>query len=78
VREQLGIDEGDYLEISVRDDEVVLKRKFMLDNLPEVELSPAWQRMVEEALEAERKGEVRTFPDVKTGLEALKRAIGLD
>lgn len=77
-REQLGISEGDYLEVTIRDDELVLRRKFMLDGLPEVELSPEWQRMLDEALEAEQRGEIRSFPDVKTGLEALRRAVGLD
>lgn len=78
IRRALGIKEGDYLSVSVEDGRVVLTPQMMLDRIPEGKLSAKGERMLDEALEAEREGRVRRFTDFDEGLEALKRELGLD
>lgn len=78
VRRALGIKEGDYLSVSVENGRVVLTPQMMLDRVPEGKLSAEGERMLDEALQAEREGRVRCFSDFDEGLEALKRELGLD
>jgi AbrB family looped-hinge helix DNA binding protein len=78
VRKALGIKEGDYLQVSVHEGKVVLTPQLMLDKLPEVTLSAEGERMLEEALEDERQGRVREFPDMASLVAELKHEAGLD
>ena len=78
VRKALGIKEGDYLNVSLEGGRVILTPQVMLDKLPEGQLSAEGLRMVEEAREDVRAGRVTRFDDFDSGLEALKRELGLD
>ena len=74
VRKALNIREGDYLDVTVEGERVVLRPQIVLDRAPEVSLSAAGEQMLEQALAEVGAGRVKEHPDVQTLLEELRNA----
>lgn len=70
-RRALGIEEGDYLEVEVRDNTIVLVPQAVMTKLPPVTLSEEGERMLEEALGDVREGRVKEYGSVDSLLEEL-------
>lgn len=70
-RRVLGIKEGDYLEVKLEDNRLVLQPKTVFDKFPEVELSAEGKKLLSEALEDVKKGRVKKFGDVKDLIKSL-------
>jgi AbrB family looped-hinge helix DNA binding protein len=75
VREQLGIEEGDFMDVQVRNGEVVLKVKRLVDKEQAWFWSQRWQQGEKEAQEDIRAGRVHKFSDAKSAVVFLHRRI---
>lgn len=73
VRKFLGIQEGDYLEVKIEKNAVVLKPKTILDKLPMFELSLTGEAMLQEALNDVKAGRVKKFDDVNDLINDLHK-----
>jgi len=73
VRRFLGIQEGDYLEVKIEKNTVVLKPKTILDKLPTFELSLKGEAMLQEAFDDVKAGRVKKFDNVKDLINALHK-----
>mgnify|MGYP001573602723 CR=1 FL=1 len=73
VRKFLGIQEGDYLEVKIEKDAVVLKPKTILDKFPIFELSLSGEAMLQEALDDVKAGRVKKFNNVKDLISDLHK-----
>lgn len=71
VRQALGIQEGDYLEVSVEGNRIVLIPQAVVDKFPSVTLSEKGQQMLEEALDDLREGRTKAHQDVNSLIEEL-------
>lgn len=71
VRQALGIEEGDYLQVAVQGNTIVLVPQTLVTKLPPVSLSKEGERMLEEALEDVRKGRVKEHDSVDSLIEEL-------
>ena len=71
IRQKLGIQEGDYLEARVEGHKVVLIPQAVIAKLPPVTLSPAGERVLEEALEDVQAGRVRTHDSAEALIAEL-------
>jgi len=59
IRKELGIKEGDYLEIVKEDDKIVIIPKILVDKVS-VNLSAKGEEMLKEAIDDVRKGKVES------------------
>jgi AbrB family looped-hinge helix DNA binding protein len=76
VRQELGIEEGDFLDIQVRNGEIVLKVKKLVDKEQSWFWTNRWQQG-EKAAEADiRVGRVHNFPVTKEALDFLHKRVG--
>ena len=73
VREKLGIEEGDFLDVQVRNGEIVLKVKKLIDKEQAWFWSERWQRGENEAEEDIRAGRVRKFSHSRSAIDFLHR-----
>jgi len=64
VRKQLGIEEGDLVEIEVEDERAVLMPKKLVDNNQAYFWTKKWQEGEREADEDIKTGRVKTFDSV--------------
>jgi len=64
IRKALGIKEGDYLEVEVEGNKIVLIPKILIDKAEAVTLSKKGEEMLQEALEDVKKGRVEKFKNV--------------
>jgi len=71
VRQALGIEEGDYLQVMVEDNKIILVPQMLVTKLPPVSLSKEGERILEEALEDVRKGRVKEHESVDSLIEEL-------
>jgi len=71
VRQELGIKEGDFLDIQVKNGEIVLKIKTLIDKEQAWFWSERWQRGEAEAQEDIRTGHVRRFSDAESAVTFL-------
>ncbi len=71
IREALGIEEGDYLQVMVEDNKIVLVPQALVTKLPPVSLSETGERMLEEALEDVREGRVQEHDSVESLIAEL-------
>ena len=71
-RRQLGIEEGDLVEIEVMDDRAILVPKKLVDKSQAYFWTAAWQRAEQEAEDDIRAGRVTTFDSVEEILEDLR------
>jgi AbrB family looped-hinge helix DNA binding protein len=75
VREKLGIEEGDFMDVQVRNGEIVLKVKRLVDKEQAWFWSERWQQGEKEAEDDIRAGRVHNFPDAKSTVAFLHRRI---
>jgi antitoxin PrlF len=71
VREKLGIEEGDFLDVQVRNGEIVLKVKKLVDKEQSWFWSERWQQGENEAEADIRAGRVHKFPHSKEAVAFL-------
>ncbi len=71
VRQELGVEEGDYMDVQVRDGEIVLKLKKLIDKDQAWFWTKRWQQGEREAEEDIRAGRVHRFPDTKAAVTHL-------
>jgi AbrB family looped-hinge helix DNA binding protein len=76
VRQELGIEEGDFLDIQVRSGEIVLKVKKLVDKEQAWFWTNRWQQGEKEAEEDIRTGRVHNFPDTKKAVAFLHKQAG--
>ena len=71
VKKKLGIEEGDFLEFQVRENEVVFKVKKLIDADQAWFWTKRWQEGEREANEDIKAGRVYSFPDAKSTIASL-------
>jgi AbrB family looped-hinge helix DNA binding protein len=76
VRQELGIEEGDFLDIQVRSGEIVLKVKKLVDKEQAWFWTNRWQQGEKEAEEDIRTGRVHNFRDTKKAVAFLHKQAG--
>ncbi len=76
VRQKLGVEEGDYMDVQVRDGEIVLKVKKLIDKDQAWFWTKRWQQGEKEAEEDIRAGRVHSFPDAKAAVAHLHSQAG--
>src|SRR4030067_2575924 len=74
VRRQLGIEEGDFMDVRVKDNEIVLKVKKLIDKDQAWFWTKRWQEGEREADEDIKAGRVHEFPDAESAIVALDKA----
>ncbi|MBN2240506.1 MAG: AbrB/MazE/SpoVT family DNA-binding domain-containing protein [Dehalococcoidales bacterium] len=72
VRKQLGIEEGDYMDVQVKDGEIILKLKKLIDKSQAWFWTERWQQGEKEAEEDIREGRTRQFPDAASAVKYLR------
>jgi AbrB family looped-hinge helix DNA binding protein len=73
-RRALGIGEGDYLDVRVDGNKVILVPQAIADKQPQVTLSAQGEAMLDEALEDVKAGRARQHADVDSLLRELHDA----
>lgn len=73
VRKSLGIEEGDYLDIQVREGEIVLKVKKLIDKNQSWFWTNRWQKGEKEADEDIQAGRIQRFSDANDAVSFLKK-----
>lgn len=71
VRKKLDIEEGDFLDVQVRDREIVLKVKKLIDKDQAWFWTKRWQEGERQADEDIKAGRVHSYPDVKSAIAHL-------
>jgi len=71
IRQKLGVEEGDYMDVQVRDGEIVLKVKKLIDKDQAWFWTKRWQQGEKEAEEDIHSGRVQRFPDAKSAVAHL-------
>jgi AbrB family looped-hinge helix DNA binding protein len=73
VREQLGIEEGDIVEINVEEERAVLMPKRLVDKSQAYFWTKRWQKGEKEAAEDIKAGRVKTFNSVDELIKDLDK-----
>jgi antitoxin MazE len=73
VREQLGIEEGDIVEIKVEEERAVLMPKRLVDKSQAYFWTKRWQKAEKEAAEDIKAGRVKTFVSVDELIKELDK-----
>ena len=68
IREKLGLEEGDLMDVQVRNGEIVLKVKRLVDKEQAWFWSQRWQQGEREAEDDINTGRVHNFPDAKSAV----------
>jgi AbrB family looped-hinge helix DNA binding protein len=76
VRQELGIEEGDFLDIQVRSGEIVLKVKKLVDKDQTWFWTNRWQQGEKEAEKDIRAVRVNNFPDAQKAVAFLHKQAG--
>ena len=71
VRKTLGLDEGDLLDVSVRDGEIVLRPKRLIDSAQSWFWSQRWQKGEKQAEQDISTGATHAFADADTAIDFL-------
>ena len=71
VRKELGIEEGDIVEVTMEDDRAVLLPKKLIDKSQAYFWTKEWQEAEKEASEDIKAGRVKTFDTTKELIEDL-------
>ena len=74
VRRKLNIEEGDLLDVNVRDGEIVLRPKKLIDKDQAWFWTRRWQEGERQADEDIKAGRVYSFPDAESAIAALNEA----
>ena len=75
VRKKLDIEEGDFLDVQVRDREIVLKVKKLIDKDQAWFWTKRWQEGERQADEDIKAGRVYHFPDAASAIKSLHEAV---
>lgn len=72
-RDALGVKEGDILEAEMKENQMVLKPKILIDKIPEseFELSEHGKKKIREAFEDIKRGSVKKFDNVEDLIKDL-------
>lgn len=73
IRQELGIEEGDYLDIQVRSGEIVLKVKKLVDKEQAWFWTRRWQEGEKEAEEDIRAGRLHSFANADETIDFLHK-----
>ncbi len=73
-RRRLKLEEGDYLEVRVTEDSIILTPKVLIDKSQAYFWTPEWQAAEHEASADIAEGRVQEFEDVDHLLAALRAA----
>jgi AbrB family looped-hinge helix DNA binding protein len=71
IRKKLGIEEGDFLDIQVKNGDIVLRLKKLVDSEQAWFWTKRWQEGEREAEEDIRSGQVHRFTDAKSAIQYL-------
>lgn len=71
VRKELGIEEGDYMDVQVKDGNIILRVKKLVDKEQSWFWTERWQQGEKEAEEDIRAGHTHQFPDVESAVDHL-------
>ena len=74
VRKKVGVEEGDFMDVQVRDGEIVLKLKKLVDKEQSWFWTKRWQQGEKEAEEDIKAGRVFEFPDADSAIASLHKA----
>lgn len=72
IRKELGVEEGDWVEIEIIDDAAMLKPKKMVDKSQAYFWTQNWQQAEMEAEEDIKAGRVKVFDSVEALIKDLK------
>jgi len=75
VRRKLGIEEGDFVDVQVRDGEIVLKPKKLVDKEQAWFWTERWQQGEKEAEKDIKAGRIYRFPDADSTIAALNEEV---
>jgi len=71
VRKALDVKEGDYLEVTVEGNRIVLVPQVLVEKVPPVTLSVKDEQMLKEALKEVKEGKVKGFQEVEELIDDL-------
>lgn len=74
IRRALHIEEGDYIEVSIANDSVVLTPKRLIDKSQAYFWTPEWQAAEREADEDIAAGRIYQFNDAESAIAALRES----
>src|SRR4030067_2241322 len=74
VRKKLGIEEGDFMDVRIKDNEIVLKPKKLIDKDQAWFWTKRWQEGEREIDEDYKAGRFHEFPDAESAIAALHKA----
>jgi AbrB family looped-hinge helix DNA binding protein len=75
VRRKLGVEEGDFMDVQVRDGEIVLKVKKLVDKKQAWFWTKRWQQGEKAAEEDIKSGRVYHFPNADSAIAALHEGV---
>jgi len=75
VRRKLGIEEGDFMDVEVRDNEIVLKLKKLVDKDQAWFWTKRWQEGERDVDEDYKAGRFYEFKDADSAIAALHKAV---
>src|SRR5207247_2258403 len=75
VRRRLGLKEGDLFEVEVREDEIILHRRKLVDASQAYFWTEEWQRGERQASEDIRAGRVTDYPNAAAAIADLHSAV---
>lgn len=75
VRRKLGIEEGDFMDVEVRDSEIVMKVKKLIDKDQAWFWTKRWQEGEKAADKDIKAGRVYEFPDADSAIASLDQAV---
>jgi antitoxin MazE len=73
IRKKLGVEEGDFMDVQVRDGEIVLKVKKLVDKDQAWFWTKRWQEGEKEAEEDIRSGRVESFGNIEDAITYLDK-----
>jgi len=71
VRKALDVKEGDYLEVTVEGNRIVLVPQILIEKAPPVTLSKKGEQVLKEALGEVKEGKTKEFQEIEELIEDL-------
>jgi antitoxin MazE len=75
IRQEAGVEEGDFIDVQVRDGEIVLKVKKLVDKDQAWFWTKRWQEGEKEAEEDIRAGRVESFTNIEEAITFLDKQV---
>ena len=73
IRKVLGVEEGDYMDVKIERNRVILIPQTLIDKIPSVTLSEKGEHMLNEALEEVKTGKAKEFKNVDELIKDLHK-----